>query len=384
MTIQPNPYSLTFDALRELAKPLAFALVGVAPAEASEHEPYIREWLAAGRQGEMHYLANNLDKRLDPQKLLAGARSIICVADRHADDTPPENREDQTVTGLSASGHIARYAWGEDYHKVIKKRLFRLVDALRERFPDQQFKAAVDTAPLLEREHAALAGLGWIGKHTLLIHPRFGSYLLLGEIVTTLTIETSENAGYPPATTPPADHCGTCTRCIDACPTGCIQPYQLDAQHCISYLTLEHRGVIDPSLHGPMGDWIAGCDVCQEVCPHNRRRDDDQAARKPPIHPAYAPPTTVQKLDLLQVLGWLAEDRRRAFTRSALKRMKLDMLKRNALIAAGNFLKQHDAPALHQRIRELAHDEHESPLVSLTAEQVLTCLDGKIKTGSKA
>ena len=140
---------------------------------------------------------------------------------------------------------------------MIKKRLFRLADLLRERWPDHHYKVAVDTAPILEREHAMRAGLGWVGKHTLIIHPRLGSWLLLGQIVTTLDIQPDE---------PAIDHCGTCTRCIDACPTNCIEPYQLDAQRCISYLTIEHRSLIDHEFHSAMGDWIAGCDVCQEVC----------------------------------------------------------------------------------------------------------------------
>ncbi len=171
---------------------------------------------------------------------------------------------------------IARYAQGDDYHKVMTKRLHRMADAPREQFPDEQFKCTVDTAPILEREHAERAGLGWCGKHTLLIHPRFGSWMLLGTIVTTLKLQTSSEANYPVALLPPSDHCGTCTRCIDACPTQCIANpddtghRSVDAKRCISYLTLEHRSLIDLSLHEPMGDWIAGCDVCQSVCPYNQ------------------------------------------------------------------------------------------------------------------
>src|SRR5262249_20142541 len=140
-------------------------------------------------------------------------------------------------------------------------------DSLRERFPAEQFRAFVDTAPVMEREHAARAGLGWIGKHTLIIHPRLGSYMLLGGVLTTMDIPA------PAAQRRVTDHCGTCTRCIDACPTAAITPYSVDATRCISYLTIEHRGEIDPALHEGIGDWLFGCDVCQEVCPHNGGRD---------------------------------------------------------------------------------------------------------------
>ena len=364
--------------VRKLAESLGFALCGVAGAEPSNHDGYIREWLADDKHGEMAYLANHLDVRLDPEKLLPGARSVICVADRYPAQSDARdittNKDPKKPSGEGRRGKVARYAWGDDYHRVMKKRLFALADSLREKHPDHQFKVAVDTAPILEREHATRAGLGWTGKHTLLIHPEVGSWLLLGEIVTTLPIEAGREGEAPEIIT---DHCGTCTRCIDACPTQCITPYKLDASRCISYLTLEHRSVIDPELHEPMGDWIAGCDVCQEVCPYNQEDRIEQMTGQPqeptrwPIHPRYTPRPPAPAIDLLEVLGWDEEDRRESFRGSALKRIKLDMLKRNALIAARNYLAQYKDDRLLQRIKELANDHREPELVRTTARQVL-------------
>lgn len=367
MTAAPD---LSLSQLHALAQPLGFALVGVAPAELTGHEAFLRDWLSKGLHGEMAYLAEHLSQRIDPTVLLPGAKSIICVADRYAARAP----EASTAAPSNPHGRVARYAWGDDYHQTIKKRLFTLADVLRERFgAGHQFKVTVDTAPVLEREHAMRAGLGWIGKHTLLIHHRLGSYLLLGEIVTTLAIETSGDADYPLPLRPGTDHCGTCTRCIEACPTRCIasEGYALDASRCISYLTLEHRSLIAPDLHNAIGNWVAGCDVCQEVCPHNRPGE----ARDEPVRAEYEPrPGVAGGLNLLELLNWSAEDRQRTFTRSALKRMKLEMVKRNALIAAGNHLARQDHPALRARITELAKDEAEHPLVRETARQVLARL----------
>lgn len=373
----------------ELAQSLGFALVGVASAGPSAYARHVRQWITEGRHGEMSYLQNNLDTRLDPGRLLDGARSIIGVADLHPEDTalPPH--------GPAPHGRIARYAFGDDYHKTIKKRLHTLADTLAAEHPGERFRSTVDTAPILEREHAARAGLGWIGKHTLLIHPQLGSYMLLGTIVTTLDLTGTDRADLTDVL-PPADHCGTCTRCIDACPTNCISdagPRSVDATRCISYLTLEHRSPIDPQLHPMMSDWIAGCDVCQEVCPYNRvqgsgfgvQEEDGDGLRKTsggrlrfsatPIHPAYTPRPPAPAVSLSEVLNWTEDDRRAAFKGSALKRIKLDMLKRNALIAAGNALMARTDITLRDEIKRLAEDEHESEMVRLTARQVLDRLE---------
>ncbi len=355
---------------------LGFAAAGLCDAAPISFGPQLRNWLAQGRHGDMAYLADQLDARLDPARELPGVASIIMVADRYAARTSaPTSASASAPTSAptpptALQGRLARYAQGRDYHQVIKRRLHRLADALRETFPDQHFRSFVDTAPVLEREHAARAGLGWIGKHTLLIHPRGGSYTLLGGVLTTLPLPT------PPDHAPTPDACGSCTRCIDACPTHAITPYSVDARRCISYLTIEHQGLIDPALQPAMGNWLAGCDICQDVCPHNSPRpsNDPQHAH---VNPDYAP--IHQPFNLLEVLGWSADDRTRTLGRSALKRATLGMLKRNAIIALGNALAQApnasaptaDAASILARLQHANTDPHEDPLVRATAQQVL-------------
>jgi epoxyqueuosine reductase len=357
--------SIPGESIVRLCLEAGFARAGVCEAAPSEHEQAIRQWIGGGRHGEMAWLADRLEERLDPERVVPGVRSIILVADQYA------SREDEAssapveqVVG-EREGGVARYARGRDYHKVIKKRLHSLADALRAAHPEHAFRAFTDTAPVLEREHAVRAGMGWIGKHTLLIDPDLGSYLLLGGILTTLPIS-------PPATQRTvADHCGTCTRCLDACPTDAITPYSVDATRCISYLTIEHRSPIEPSLHEPMGKWLFGCDICQEVCPHNAPRRGD-ASRAGAPNPAYE--ATRPAFDVLETLRWTEEDRREAFTGSAMKRARLDMMKRNALIVAGNILREREDHDLRARIRSIAEDLSEPDLVRTTAADVLRSL----------
>lgn len=311
------------------ARDLGFALAGIAPAQASDHAEHYRRWIESGQHGEMAYLARHIELRLNPSELLPGALSIIMVADLYATrDEPHAATQSPTDDPRSPSptplGRIARYAQGDDYHFVMKKRLHDLADELRAANPGHEFRAFVDTAPVLEREHAARAGLGWIGKHTLLIHPRLGSRLFLGGIITTLPLAPHAN--------PITDHCGTCTRCIDACPTSAITPYSVNASRCISYLTIEHRSEIPAELHAPIGEWLFGCDICQDVCPHNSPRPEGAEVGTP--SPEYAPRHAA--FDLLGVLGWSEDDHRAAFARSALKRAKLDMIQRNARINRQN------------------------------------------------
>ena len=373
-------------AARAVARDLGFGLVGITDARPTERPDFVRHWIADGKHGEMDYLAKHLDVRLDPDRLLEGVQSVIAVADAYPSEAEPARAPH--AASDAPHGKVARYAWGDDYHKVIKKRLHRLADTLNARFPGHHFRATVDTAPALEREYAARAGLGWTGKHTLTLHPHHGSYTLLGLVLTTLDLQSSREADWPDRTAPPADHCGTCTRCIDACPTHCItsdpsrgspdprQGRSIDATRCISYLTLEHRSPIDSSLHEAMGTWIAGCDICQEVCPFNARGEGGKELPLP-IHPRYRPRERfVEGLPLLEVLGWTEEDRREAFVASALKRVKLDMLKRNALIAAGNHLREHEDAALQERVETIATDQSEAKLVRETARQVLHRLRG--------
>lgn len=305
----------------------------------------------------MEWMHNRVEVRTDVRTMIDDARSVVMVADLYAS----RGNRDENRPGF---GRVARYARGSDYHTVIKKRLHQLCDELAEDWPGSRFRAFVDTAPVMERELAARCGIGWQGKHTLTIHPRLGSWMLLGGIVTTLELEV------PPEQRLSADHCGTCTRCIDACPTGAITPYAVDARRCISFLTIEQRGPIEPELQPKMGDWIFGCDICQEVCPHNSERSGPSMAEP---NPSYEAKRT--GLDLLEVLGWTEDDRRAAFRGSSMKRAKLDMMRRNAAIAAGNDSEAR-TPGLRGALERIAGDEDESAMLRDAARASLDRLRG--------
>jgi epoxyqueuosine reductase len=321
----------------------------------SEHASEYRQWIAEGKHGSMEYLERHVEARLDPAVFVEGARSLLVVADQYWSRNEPGD------DSLSGRGRVARYARGDDYHKAMKKRLFDVCDWIKERHPGATCRAFVDTAPILEREHARRAGVGWVGKHTLLINPTRGSYLFLGGIATDLEMEA------PDEQLPVEDHCGTCTRCIEACPTDAITPYSVDGSRCISELTIERREQIPVEFFGAIGDWLYGCDICQEVCPHNSTREDGvEVGVARDVYTARR-----EGFDLLEVLGWREEDRREAFTRSAMKRANLAMIRRNALIVAGNSLQEREDSALRSRVEQIAADESEESMVRQTACQVL-------------
>jgi epoxyqueuosine reductase len=302
--------------LKERARTIGFDLVGIAPAHASQYREYFRRWLDEGRAGEMTYLARRFDERTDPATYLPGAASVVCVGINYYQplEATPTDAEDHRA-------RIARYALGGDYHEILKRRLYELADWIRSVAPDAQTRCGVDTAPIMEKDLAARAGIGWIGKNTCLINPRIGSWLLLGEIITTLRLPFDE---------PTTDHCGTCRRCIDACPTAAIiAPYQLDARRCISYLTIEHRGEIAPELSGQIGSWLFGCDICQDVCPHNHKAP---AAADPMLVPRF--PNGA--IDAREVLNWDSPTYQGRLRHSAMKRVKLPVLQRNARIVIEN------------------------------------------------
>jgi epoxyqueuosine reductase len=320
MTATPTNPGLDAHALaaqiRQHARRLGFDLVGIAPAHASNYRDYFRQWIDDGQAGEMSYLARRFDERIDPARYLPGARSVVCVAVNYHVPLEPVDPVDAPF-----HGRVARYALGDDYHELIKPRLYDLADAIRAMAPGARTRAGVDTVPVMEKELAARAGVGWFGKNACVINEHAGSWLLLGEVITTLELPPDE---------PAVDRCGTCRRCIDACPTGAITaPYQLDATRCISYLTIEHLGPIAPELQHQMGNWLYGCDVCQDVCPWNSKA---LVSIAPELQPRFPTGT----LDVREVMRWTDDDYRATLRGSAMKRVKLPVLQRNARIVAGN------------------------------------------------
>jgi epoxyqueuosine reductase len=304
--------------LRSKAEALGFELFGVASAGASERREHWLRWLAAGHAGEMAYLSERLDERLDPGVLLPGAKSAICLARNYyvpLAEPAPE---------MKVPGRVARYALGEDYHDWIKPRLYDLADYLRELVPGSKTKCGVDSAPIPERELSARAGVGWVGKNTMVIHPRLGSYLFLATVLTTVDLPTG---------TPMPDRCGSCTRCLEACPTEALsvdRPYEMRASECISYLTIEHRSEIPKRLKAAVGDWLFGCDICQEVCPYNtpeRLTATEEPKAKPRIPSG--------RVDAAEVLKWTEVEWHPFSRRTAIRRLGLELFRRNAGVVEG-------------------------------------------------
>jgi epoxyqueuosine reductase len=249
------------------AKSLGFELCGAVRAEQFPELAKTEEWLARGFAGEMRYLAD--PRRREPASVMRGIRSVIVCALNYNTDLPRSTDVPRATRAEDPRGWISRYAWGTDYHQVLQGKLTALSDAMRARF-DEPFEARVyaDTGPVQERILAKYAGLGWLGKNTLLLNQRLGSFIFLGAILTTLDLAPTLQGGA----LPPPDLCGSCRRCIDACPTGAfVEPYVMDARRCISYLTIELRGPIPDEFREPMGRHVFGCDICQDVCPWNRR-----------------------------------------------------------------------------------------------------------------
>ena len=294
-----------------------FDLAGTCPlAEASGGAAYA-QWVARGDAAGMTYMARRMELRSDPRRLVPGARSALCVGWRY-----------WPVVGESRVGDlwrgVARYARGRDYHEVMTARLRRLNDRIEGAFPGARGRWYVDTGPILERELAARAGIGSVGKNTNLLSPEGGSWFLLGEIL--LNLELSADTGV-------SDLCGSCTACLDACPTGALpEPYRLDSNRCISYWTIEHRGPIPVAVRSSLGEWVFGCDVCQEVCPVNEGREAVAGDAENDLRP-----TDVRRaLDLAALLGLGRDEYVAAFRGSPMKRAKRAGLKRNAAVAMGN------------------------------------------------
>jgi epoxyqueuosine reductase len=338
------------------AKDLGFDLCGVAPAAQFEELEHLPEWLARGYAGEMKYLRDA--RRANPALALEGARSMIVVALNYRTPEPYSTEVPPSGSSASPRGWISRYAWGDDYHQVVGAKLETLVQAMRAEFREPfDARAYVDTGPVVERVAAHHAGIGWLAKNTMLINERLGSWIFLGVILTTLDLAPSLGPHEPP----PADLCGNCTLCIDACPTGAIvEPYVLDARRCISYLTIELRGAIPEEFRAPMGRMVFGCDICQDVCPWNRNAPVTRLAEfqpralatnaddSPPPIALTSEPSSSLFAPPLETLASLSEDEFRAqFRGSPIKRTKWRGLVRNACVALGNAALAQDS--LHRK-----------------------------------
>lgn len=309
----------TAERLKSWALAAGFDRAGVASLEPMEHGPAYVRWLERGDQAGMEWMSRRMEARLAPATIFPGTRSALCVALQYA--PLRSSGEECPEPAGDLWPRVARYARGRDYHDVMGERLKALARRVEEGFPGAVTRAYVDTGPVLERELAARAGLGAVGKNTLLLHPEAGSWFLLGELFTSLDLAPD---------VPLADLCGTCTRCLEACPTGALrEPYRLDANLCISYWTIEHRGALPEAAREMVGDWAFGCDACQEACPWNREPEGAE-------HPELALPPERGELDLAGLLRLPRAEYVERFRGSPMKRAKLEGLKRNAAVALGN------------------------------------------------
>jgi epoxyqueuosine reductase len=297
------------ELLKAEAVRLGFSHCGVAPAAEAESFQHFEQWLDAGFAASMNYLHNHREARRHPASILPSVRSVVMLAFDYAPSSHPE----------SAGGKVARYAQGPDYHEMLWAKLAQLADWIRERHPHAECRGVTDSAPLLERDFARRAGLGWFGKNTMLIHPRRGSYFLLATLLTNLDL--LPDAPFE------TNHCGSCTACLDACPTQAFpQPRVLDANKCISYLTIEHRGAIDEPQHAKIGDWLFGCDICQEVCPWNRFAEGHHWPHR----------AELQMIDCEELQNQSDAEIRARFRGTSLLRAKPAGLRRNAAVVAAN------------------------------------------------
>lgn len=298
--------------IKTKATELGFDFCGVAKADFLEEEaPHLEAWLTRNRHGKMGYMANHFDKRLDPRKLVDGARSVVSLL---------YNYYPERELNADDSFKVSKYAYGTDYHVVIKEKLKTLLEAIQAGIGEVGGRAFVDSAPVMDKAWAARAGLGWVGKHSNLLNRQMGSFFFIAELILDVELEPDG---------PIADYCGTCTRCLDACPTGAIvEPYVVDGSRCISYFTIELKEEIPASVRGQFDDWIFGCDICQDVCPWNR-------FSRPHREPAFAPSAELQGLTRQDWVEMTADVFQKVFKNSALKRAKFEGLKRNVEFVAG-------------------------------------------------
>ncbi|MFT4179768.1 MAG: tRNA epoxyqueuosine(34) reductase QueG [Thermomonas sp.] len=333
MSSLPPDYTALADRIRALAHAAGFQRVGISGIELAEDETFLRSWLAEGLHGSMQWMASHGDKRSRPAELHPGTLRVVSVGldyGRDADAAWANLRDGERA-------YVARYALGRDYHKLMRNRLQRLAETVQAEIGPFGHRAFVDSAPVLERALARNAGLGWIGKHTCLIDSDGGSWFFLGELFVDLPLPID-----PPATA----HCGTCTRCIDICPTQAIvAPYRLDARRCISYLTIEHEGSIDEALRPLIGNRIFGCDDCQLICPWNKfaKRSDE---------PDFRVRNDLDKATLVELFAWEEDEFLRRTEGSAIRRSGHERWLRNIAVALGNAPKSEAVIAALQSRRE--------------------------------
>ena len=303
----------TEEEIKQKAFSLGFDLAGITSAKDidSEQIKQYKKWLGAGRNGQMDYLARNIEQRFSPVSILPGAKSVICVAINYKLSQPVSKN----------SLKIASYALYPDYHKFIKEKLRVLADFLKSKDKNLKFKVCVDSSPIVEKALAVRAGLGFIGKNSLLINPKLGSFLLLGELITNLPLK--------PDSPIEGLSCGSCRKCIDACPTGALTDGQFDARRCISYLTIEHKGRISSELKDKMDSHFFGCEQCLKVCPYNEKAPLSKKQK-------YGFAARIVKLEIDTVLGWSKEDFENFVADSAIKRVGFRRIKRNALVCKRN------------------------------------------------
>ena len=344
MSAADVPSTTDFAALardiKHWARELGFANTGISGVDLDEDEQHLQRWLDEGHHGEMDYMARHGSKRTRPAELEPGTQRVISV---RMDYIPPGTANAWEVLGDAQAGYVSRYALGRDYHKLMRSRLQKLAERIQGVVGDFGYRAYVDSAPVMEKALARNAGLGWIGKHTVLINRRAGSYFFLGELYTDLPL---------PVDPPASAHCGTCTRCIDVCPTQAILgPYQLDAKRCISYLTIELKGSIPEDLRAPMGNRIFGCDDCQLVCPWNKFAQETS-------EPDFAPRHSLDGAKLVELFGWTEQEFLKRTEGMAIRRTGYEGWLRNIAVALGN------APRSTEVVEALnARADHPSPVV---------------------
>lgn len=308
---EASPQNISFtDTIKQSASELGFDKIGIVRAEALDHEAgQLKEWLARGYHADMAWMSRDSEKRTDPAKIFSGARSVVVVAINYF--TPAKHQDNSTT------GKISRYAWGDDYHNIVGEKLRALLSRIKQERPDVEGKVCVDIQPIMDKAWAVRAGLGWLGKHSNVITQELGSWIFIGELLLNVELEYDTELVE--------DHCGTCTLCIEACPTQAIvEPYVVDSNKCISYATIELRA---PELPDTVGDhlsgWLYGCDICQDVCPWNRFEQETDESR-------FQPRQGNINASLAEILDLSPESYAERFRGSAIKRAKLSGLQRNA------------------------------------------------------